>query len=200
MTENSNSPFANQTNDNSPFNQSLAIPTQETPSSELAKEEPHKEIEQEVEQKHRTHGNINTTAIPSAEPNSMLTNEVPEVKAINATTKDASKPEASKKKEQEMTASPENQNASNIRVRLDKILIDKLGVEQDEIHDQASIMNELGADSLDIVELGMEVEREFNILIPDEELEKIHTVAELEQAIEIKTKVGVNALNENLGL
>ena len=56
--------------------------------------------------------------------------------------------------------------------------MDKLGVEEAEITDEASFTNDLGADSLDTVELIMEFEKEFNIAIPDDQAEKINTVGD----------------------
>lgn len=70
---------------------------------------------------------------------------------------------------------------SNIAERVTKIIVDKLGVEASEVTSSASFTNDLGADSLDTVELIMELEKEFNISIPDEQAEKIQTV---NQAIE----------------
>ncbi|MCL4163742.1 UNVERIFIED_CONTAM: hypothetical protein GTU68_037271 [Idotea baltica] len=57
-----------------------------------------------------------------------------------------------------------------------KIIVDKLGVDESEVTNEASFTNDLGADSLDTVELIMEFEKEFNISIPDEEAENIQTV------------------------
>jgi len=65
---------------------------------------------------------------------------------------------------------------SNIADKVKKIIIDKLGVDENEISPEASFTNDLGADSLDTVELIMEFEKEFDIAIPDEEAEKIQTV------------------------
>ncbi|MEO1586100.1 MAG: acyl carrier protein [Bacteroidota bacterium] len=65
---------------------------------------------------------------------------------------------------------------SNIENRVKEIIIDKLGVEASEVTAEASFANDLGADSLDTVELIMEFEKEFNISIPDEAAEKIVTV------------------------
>ena len=58
------------------------------------------------------------------------------------------------------------------------IIVDKLGVEESEVTNDASFTNDLGADSLDTVELIMEFEKEFNLSIPDEEAEKIETVGD----------------------
>ena len=62
---------------------------------------------------------------------------------------------------------------SDIESRVKTIIVDKLGVDENEVTNQASFSNDLGADSLDTVELIMEFEKEFNIAIPDEEAEKI---------------------------
>ena len=65
---------------------------------------------------------------------------------------------------------------SGIAEKVKKIIVEKLGVEESEVTPEASFTNDLGADSLDTVELIMEFEKEFNISIPDDEAEKIHTV------------------------
>jgi len=65
---------------------------------------------------------------------------------------------------------------SNIADKVKQIIVDKLGVDESEITDAASFTNDLGADSLDTVELIMEFEKEFDLAIPDEEAEKIATV------------------------
>jgi len=59
-----------------------------------------------------------------------------------------------------------------------KIIVDKLGVDEGEVTPEASFTDDLGADSLDTVELIMEFEKEFDISIPDEEAEKIATVGD----------------------
>ena len=66
----------------------------------------------------------------------------------------------------------------NIENKVKEIIIDKLGIEESEITDSASFTNDLGADSLDTVELIMEFEKEFNVSIPDEEAEKIGTIGQ----------------------
>jgi acyl carrier protein len=58
------------------------------------------------------------------------------------------------------------------------IIVNKLGVDQDQVTAEASFTNDLGADSLDTVELVMEFEKAFNIQIPDEDAEKIATVGD----------------------
>ncbi|MCT4562339.1 MAG: acyl carrier protein [Crocinitomicaceae bacterium] len=65
---------------------------------------------------------------------------------------------------------------SDINARVVSIIIDKLGVEESEVTNEASFTNDLGADSLDTVELIMEFEKEFNIAIPDDQAENIQTV------------------------
>ena len=67
---------------------------------------------------------------------------------------------------------------SDIASRVKKIIVDKLGVDEAEVTNEASFTNDLGADSLDTVELIMEFEKEFNIIIPDEQADKIKTVGE----------------------
>lgn len=65
---------------------------------------------------------------------------------------------------------------SDIKKRVVSIIVDKLGVEESEVTQEASFTNDLGADSLDTVELIMEFEKEFNIAIPDDQAENIQTV------------------------
>ena len=73
---------------------------------------------------------------------------------------------------------------SDIRSKVVNIIVDKLGVEESEVTNEASFTNDLGADSLDTVELIMEFEKEFNLSIPDEEAEKIETVGDAVTYIE----------------
>lgn len=68
----------------------------------------------------------------------------------------------------------------NFKERFDKLLIDKLGVSQEDIKPDTHFTNDLGADSLDLVEFTMKLEKEFNITIPDEDTEQIHTVGDAE--------------------
>jgi len=67
---------------------------------------------------------------------------------------------------------------STIAERVKKIIIEKLSVEDTEVTPEASFENDLKADSLETVELIMEFEKEFNIIIPDEQADKIKTVGE----------------------
>ncbi len=73
---------------------------------------------------------------------------------------------------------------SDVRSKVVSIIVDKLGVEESEVVNEASFTNDLGADSLDTVELIMEFEKEFNLSIPDEEAEKIETVGDAIKYIE----------------
>lgn len=67
---------------------------------------------------------------------------------------------------------------SDITSRVKSIIIDKLGVDDSEVTMEANFTNDLGADSLDTVELIMEFEKEFDIQIPDDQAEKISTVGQ----------------------
>ena len=65
---------------------------------------------------------------------------------------------------------------AEIEARVKAIIVDKLGVDESEVTPNASFTNDLGADSLDTVELIMELEKEFGMSIPDDQAEKISTV------------------------
>ncbi|MDR2809950.1 MAG: acyl carrier protein [Tannerellaceae bacterium] len=67
---------------------------------------------------------------------------------------------------------------SEVASRVKAIIVDKLSVEETEVTNEASFTNDLGADSLDTVELIMEFEKEFDITIPDDQAEKIVTVGD----------------------
>jgi acyl carrier protein len=73
---------------------------------------------------------------------------------------------------------------SDIAARVKAIIVDKLGVDENEVTPEASFTNDLGADSLDTVELIMEFEKEFNMGIPDDQAESISTVGEAIKYIE----------------
>ncbi|HOI31725.1 MAG TPA: acyl carrier protein [Bacteroidales bacterium] len=73
---------------------------------------------------------------------------------------------------------------SEIKDKIVSIIVDKLGVEPAEVTNEASFTNDLGADSLDTVELIMEFEKEFNLAIPDDQAEKIGTVGDAIKYIE----------------
>ena len=76
---------------------------------------------------------------------------------------------------------------SSIEDRVKKIVAEQLGVKEDEVRTEVSFVDDLGADSLDTVELVMALEEEFETEIPDEEAEKITTV-----------QLAINYINENL--
>ncbi|MDX2061648.1 MAG: acyl carrier protein [Bacteroidia bacterium] len=73
---------------------------------------------------------------------------------------------------------------SEIAEKVTSIIVDKLGVDPKEVTLEASFANDLGADSLDTVELIMELEKEFNLSIPDEAAEKITTVGDAVRYLE----------------
>ena len=75
-----------------------------------------------------------------------------------------------------------------IAEKVKSIIVDKLGVDAKEVTPEASFANDLGADSLDTVELIMEFEKEFNISIPDEQAEKIVTVGDAVDYLEKNAK------------
>jgi len=77
---------------------------------------------------------------------------------------------------------------SDIALRVKAIIVDKLGVDENEVTNEASFTNDLGADSLDTVELIMEFEKEFNIGIPDDQAENIGTVGEAVKYLEENAK------------
>ena len=76
--------------------------------------------------------------------------------------------------------------ASDIEETVKSIIVDKLGVDESDVTSDASFTNDLGADSLDTVELIMEFEKEFDLTIPDEEAEEIATVGDAVDYLEEK--------------
>ncbi len=76
--------------------------------------------------------------------------------------------------------------ANAVEEKVKEIIMEKLGVPEDKIKPEASFINDLGADSLDTVELVMDLEEAFNIEIKDEEAEKIRTVKDAIEFIEQK--------------
>ena len=68
--------------------------------------------------------------------------------------------------------------SNDLTAKITAIIVDKLGVDEDDITSEASFTNDLGADSLDTVELIMELEKEFDVTIPDEDAENIATVGD----------------------
>ena len=77
---------------------------------------------------------------------------------------------------------------STVAERVRKIVVEQLGVKEDELKNDASFVDDLGADSLDTVELVMALEEEFEIEIPDTDAEKLETVQKLVQYLETKTQ------------
>ena len=76
---------------------------------------------------------------------------------------------------------------SSIQEQVKKIVVEQLGVEEDQVTPTASFVEQLGADSLDIVEMVMALETAFDIEIPDEDAEKITNVQEAVEYLEKKT-------------
>jgi acyl carrier protein len=76
---------------------------------------------------------------------------------------------------------------ADIQAKVKEIIVNKLGVDDGQITPEASFTNDLGADSLDTVELVMEFEKAFNLQIPDEDAEKITTVGDAVRYIQGKT-------------
>ena len=77
---------------------------------------------------------------------------------------------------------------SEIAAKVVSIVVDKLGVEESQVTPEASFTGDLGADSLDTIELIMEIEKEFGISIPDDQAEKIGTVGDAVSYIEEHAK------------
>ncbi len=81
-------------------------------------------------------------------------------------------------KDKKRTINLNVKNMSEIEAKVKEIIVDKLGVDEADVVPEASFTNDLGADSLDTVELIMEFEKTFDITIPDDKAEKISTVAD----------------------
>jgi acyl carrier protein len=78
--------------------------------------------------------------------------------------------------------------AADVESRVKEIIVNKLGVEESQITPSASFINDLGADSLDTVELIMEFEKSFNVTIDDSDAEKIQTVGDAVSYLTAKTE------------
>ena len=76
---------------------------------------------------------------------------------------------------------------ASVRERVIDIICEQMGASRDKVTDETSFINDLGADSLDTVELVMEFEDEFDLNIPDEDAEKIQTVGDAVKYIEENT-------------
>jgi acyl carrier protein len=83
---------------------------------------------------------------------------------------------------------PIEDDMSNVEEKVKDIIVEELGVEREKLTSEASFMEDLGADSLDTVELVMAFEKEFDIDIPDEDAEKLRTVGD-----------AMNYLHEKIG-
>ena len=79
-------------------------------------------------------------------------------------------------------------SVENVQERVKNIIVEQLGVEADQVKPEAQFVNDLGADSLDTVELIMALDEEFDVEIPDEKAEKIKTVGEAVSYIEENAK------------
>ena len=78
--------------------------------------------------------------------------------------------------------------ASSVEVKVKHIIVEQLGVDEDEVKSEASFVDDLGADSLDVVELVMALEEEFGLEISDEDAEKIGNVQQAIEYIEAHVK------------
>ena len=75
----------------------------------------------------------------------------------------------------------------NLQERLYVLLANQLGLEREELVPDAHILDDLGADSLDVVELMMAIEESFAIVVPDEDVERLQTIADVQQYLEVRT-------------
>jgi acyl carrier protein len=85
-------------------------------------------------------------------------------------------------------AQQENESMASVEERVKQIIVEQLGVDEAEVTPKASFVDDLGADSLDTVELVMAFEEAFDVEIPDEEAEKIRTVQDAITYIEAHAK------------
>jgi len=79
-------------------------------------------------------------------------------------------------------------DAKDVETRVKEIIVEQLGVDASEVNPQASFVNDLGADSLDTVELVMALEEEFDVEIPDDQAEKIQSVGQAIDYIKAHSK------------
>jgi acyl carrier protein len=77
---------------------------------------------------------------------------------------------------------------TTVQPKVKDVIVEQLGVDPDRVKAEASFIDDLGADSLDIVELVMAMEEEFGIEIPDEDAEKLKTVADVSNYLQAKGK------------
>ena len=78
--------------------------------------------------------------------------------------------------------------ASPVEQKVKQIIVEQLGVDESQVDNKASFVDDLGADSLDIVELVMAFEEEFSVEVPDEDAEKLQTVGDVTKYIEERAK------------
>jgi acyl carrier protein len=75
----------------------------------------------------------------------------------------------------------------NLQERLYVLVANQLGLEREELAPEAHILDDLGADSLDVVELVMALEESFDIVVPDEDVERLQTIGDVQQYLEIRS-------------
>jgi acyl carrier protein len=75
----------------------------------------------------------------------------------------------------------------NLQERLYALVANHLGLEREDLAPEAHILDDLGADSLDVVELVMALEESFNIVVPDEDVERLQTIADVQQYLELRS-------------
>ena len=75
----------------------------------------------------------------------------------------------------------------NLQERLYALVANQLGLEREELVPEARILDDLGADSLDVVELVMALEESFDIVVPDEDVERLQTIGDVQQYLEIRS-------------
>jgi len=75
----------------------------------------------------------------------------------------------------------------SLQTRLYSLVANQLGVETEELVPEAHILDDLGADSLDVVELVMALEESFDIVVPDEDVERLQTLADVQQYLELRS-------------
>jgi acyl carrier protein len=75
----------------------------------------------------------------------------------------------------------------DLQARLYSLVANQLGVEAEELVPEAHILDDLGADSLDVVELVMALEESFDIVVPDEDVERLQTLADVQQYLELRS-------------
>ena len=78
---------------------------------------------------------------------------------------------------------------ANLQERLYALVANQLGLEREELAPEAHILDDLGADSLDLVELMLALEESFDIVVPDEDVERLQTIADVQQYLEVRTVV-----------